>query len=166
MTTRSNLAVAERPKRWRKMRQYARRVLLGALIVQFAASAPALAGEHEEASAKLPVPANLVGSWHSASIDGDALFLVVYGFQVDFFEGGEFHAHVAFTDGQKREIKGLYRIEPGNKMVFEVPKSKLREVVKFSFKGKDKLRIEDPSYGVRIFVNRGKAKKKSGDDWF
>ena len=136
------------------------------LVALIALGAPGASAKEDATPAEIPIPADILGSWHSTSIDGDALFLVVYSFQVDFLADGHFHAHVAFTDGQSRKVKGNYRVEAGNRLVFDLPKTKMSESVTYSFKTKDLVRVEDSSYGVRIDLNRGRAKKKSGDDWF
>lgn len=111
------------------------------------------------------LPAGLFGSWHSTSIDGDALFLVVKSFQVDLETDGRFRAHVAFTDGQKKEFPGTWKSFPGNEMELAI-KGVGKEKIHWTRTSPDTLKLSDPSFGVHFELRKGHAVKASGERWF
>lgn len=106
----------------------------------------------------------LLGPWHTVNIGGDALFLVIRGVELDFDKGGNFTAHVRFTDGQTETAKGTFQID-GDRIEFRVPQLKGKESATYKIDG-DKLSFHDDSFGVTITIARGKAKSDSGLDLF
>ncbi len=119
------------------------------------------------ANAAPPTPTvdpHLVGAWHTVSIDGDALFFIVHGVEIDFDENGSFTARIRFTDGQTETKKGHYVVH-GDQIEFSIPSLKAKETATYSIEGRD-LRFHDPSFGVTIEVARGKAQDSSGHDLF
>lgn len=138
-------------------------VFLGVLVVSplmatFDA-APAIA---EDSAAAPAIPKELLGSWHSKSVHGDGLFLVLWGFQVDLLADGTFLAHVAFTDGEKKTFKGDFRMKPGDLVNMSVVGVKTPEDVHYTFETSDVLKLRAASVDVRFELERGKAKDKSG----
>lgn len=110
------------------------------------------------------VDPRLVGAWHTVSIDGDALFFIVHGVEIDFDANGTFTARIRFTDGQTETKKGHYVLR-GDQIEFSIPSLKAKETATYTIEGRD-LRFHDPSFGVTIEVARGKAQDSSGHDLF
>lgn len=139
-------------------------VFLGFLVISplaatFAAAAPAAGAE---TAAGPPIPKELLGSWHSESIHGDGLFLVLWGFQVDLLADGTFVAHVAFTDGEKKTFKGRFHMKPDDLVTMSVVGVKTPEDVHYTFETSDVLKLRAASVDIRFELVRGKAKDKSG----
>lgn len=107
---------------------------------------------------------NLVGAWHTVSIDGDALFFVVHGIEVDLRADGTFDAHIRFTDGETESKTGTYRVK-GDQIALRVPSLHAREHATYSIVD-HKLVFHDPSFDITLKLARGKAKDESGDDLF
>jgi len=105
----------------------------------------------------------LVGPWHTVSIDGDALFLVIHGVELDFEKNGTFTARIRFTDGQTETKRGTYALD-GDRIDFSIP-SLGKESGTYEIKGKD-LSFHDTSFGVTVKVAKGKAQDSSGHDLF
>lgn len=110
------------------------------------------------------VDPRLVGAWHTVSIDGDALFFIVHGVEVDFEADGNFTARIRFTDGSTETKKGHYVLH-GNHVELSIPSMKAKESATYQIEGND-LKFHDPSFGITIEVARGKAKDDKGHDLF
>lgn len=135
-----------------------RRPVLLALVLLIAVTSAALGARTDEVNPKL------IGSWHSVSIDGDALFFVVHGFQLDVHENGTFEVHIRFTDGETKTETGTFRLD-GHDIQLRIPSIDAKEHGTYSIEG-DTLRFHDPSFGVSVRLARGKAKDSSGDELF
>jgi len=117
--------------------------------------------------AATPTPAidpRLVGPWHTVSIDGDALFFIVHGAEVDFDADGTFTARIRFTDGQTEEKKGRYVLH-GDHLELSIPAMKAKESLTYEIDGNE-LELHDASFGIAIKIARGKARDSSGHDLF
>lgn len=109
-------------------------------------------------------PSGLVGAWHTVSIDGDALFFIVHGVEVDFRENGTFDAHIRFTDGSTETKTGTFKAKGGD-IDLRIPSMKAKE--RGTYKIDDHvLTFHDPSFGITIELDRGKAKDSSGHELF
>lgn len=106
----------------------------------------------------------LVGAWHTASIDGDALFFVVQGVEVDFRRNGTFVAHIRYTDGSTETKNGTFEIHAGD-LDLQVPSMQAKERGTFEIKD-HVLTFHDASFGVTIELDRGKAMNAAGDSLF
>ena len=135
-----------------------RRPVLLTLVLLIAIPIATAGARADEANPKL------VGFWHSVSIDGDALFFVVHGFQLDVHENGTFKVHVRFTDGETKTETGTFRLD-GDAIELRIPSIDAKEHGTYSIEG-DTLRFHDPSFGVSVRLARGKAKDSSGDELF
>ena len=139
-------------------------MFLGVLLVSplMATLADSVRAAGEESAGAAVIPKELLGSWHSKSVHGDGLFLVLWGFQVDLFADGTFAAHVAFTDGEKKTFKGSFHMKPGNLISMSVVGVKLHEDVHYTLVTTDLVKFRVASADVRFELTRGKAKDKSG----
>ncbi len=133
--------------------------IVSAAFVLLLASVPARAADSPAAT-----DPHLVGAWHSVSIDGDALFFIVHGVEVDFDADGSFTAHIRFTDGETETKTGRYVVH-GDHMELSIPSMKATESTTYKIEGKE-LVFHDESFGITIKVARGKAKDDSGHDLF
>ncbi len=132
---------------------------LASVVAVLVATGPAHGAE--------PTPSadpRLVGPWHTVSIDGDALFFIVHGAEVDFDKDGSFTARIRFTDGETETKKGRYVLH-GDHIELSIPSMKAKESLTYEIDGKN-LEFHDESFGVKITVARGKAQHASGDDLF
>lgn len=145
---------------WRAQKKLGTGYWLGVALLLCALAGPAPAADDAES-----LPADLLGSWHSTSIDGDALFLIVSSFQVDLEAGGTFRAHVAFTDGEKKAFPGTWEPVSANEVKLTIH-GVGKETVSWKRTGPDTLRLSDPSFGVHFDLRRGHARKPSGARWF
>ncbi len=116
------------------------------------------------AEPKPPVDPKLLGPWHTVSIDGDALFLIVHGAELDFDASGAFTTRIRFTDGSTEVKTGHYTLD-GTRIELSIPSMKTTESATYAIEGKD-LVFHDASFGVTIKVARGKATDPTGHDLF
>ena len=114
--------------------------------------------------AALAVDPRMVGAWHTVSIDGDALFFIVHGVELDFGKDGQFTARIRFTDGETETKKGVFKLD-GDHIELSIPSMKAKESATYTIKGSD-LIFHDKSFGVTIKVAKGKAQDGSGHDLF
>lgn len=106
-------------------------------------------------------PLSLAGTaWHTARIEGDALFLLVDEIGLRFERDGRFAARVKFIDGQQATRTGTYRLEGATALVTVegIPKVK---VVHFTSDGAD-LIVRDPAYDVTARLVPGEIEER----WF
>ncbi|MDG2308273.1 MAG: hypothetical protein P8R42_27155 [Candidatus Binatia bacterium] len=106
----------------------------------------------------------LVGAWHTVSVDGDALFFIVHGAELDFSKDGQFTARIRFTDGETETKKGVFKID-GDHIELSIPAMKAKESATYTIQGND-LVFHDKSFGITIKISKGKAQDDSGHDLF
>ena len=100
------------------------------------------------------VPPALLGSWHTVSLHGDCLFLILREIIVDMNKDHRFRATVVFRDHSKKSMNGTYEVE-GDTIVFHSANHKEHGKAHYSFrKRKSLLLVHDKEFGVKIELKR------------
>jgi len=107
--------------------------------------------------AKVPghVPPNLVGTWHTVSIDGDCLFLIIREVRLTLQTDGRFIASVRFRDDSVKSMTGSFQVKPDHMLVFQSPSAGQDGLLRYQVRDKDrKLRVHDEKFSVTVDLTR------------
>lgn len=105
-----------------------------------------------------PVPPDLLGSWHTVSLHGDCLFLILREIMVNMSSDHRFSATVVFRENTRESMNGTFEVE-GKTLVFHSEDNKEHGKAHYSFrKDKNVLVVHDKQFGVTIELKRMKNK--------
>lgn len=101
------------------------------------------------------VPAVLLGTWHTVSIDGDCLFLIIREVRLTLREDGRFVASVRFRDDSVKTLPGTFRVKPGHLLEFHDPAAGQDGLLQYKLHDKgNKLRLRDEKFSVTVDLTR------------
>jgi len=111
----------------------------------------------KQVSAK-QVPTDLLGTWHTVSIDGDCLFLIIREVRLTLQANGRFIASVRFRDDSVKTMPGTFRLKPGHLLDFHDPAAGQDGLLQYKIYDKgNKLRLRDEKFSVTVDLTRMQA---------
>jgi len=107
------------------------------------------------AAEKSHVPPGLVGTWHTESIDGDCLFLIIREFRVTLHEDNRFLATVRLRDDSTESMSGTFQVLPDKTLAFQAKDKSQHTRIHYRLEDKgQKLKVKDPKFGVTVEMKK------------
>jgi len=101
------------------------------------------------------VPADLVGTWHTVSVDGDCLFLIIREVRVTLKSDGRFVGSVRFRDDSVKALAGSFRVGPHHLLAVRDPASGEEGAFRYEVRDQGrKLRLHDEKFSVSVDMTR------------
>jgi hypothetical protein len=121
----------------------------------FLCSPQSNAASHTPPTKKGDVPAALVGTWHTESIDGDCLFLIIREFRVTLHADSRFVASVRLRDDSTESMSGTFQVLPDKTLAFHATDKKQHTRIQYRLEDKGlKLKVKDPKFGVTVEMKK------------
>jgi hypothetical protein len=96
-----------------------------------------------------------VGTWHTVSIDGDCLFLIIREVRLTLQADGRFLASVQFRDDSLKSMTGSFQVKPDHLLLFHSPSAGQDGMLRYQMQDQGrKLHVHDEKFSVTVDLTR------------